>query len=619
MGQLGSQPEKSNANSGDFKRVENALRLATQELENLHQGLITEMTQDIARLRAEKARLQGDIDELQVQYQKLRSQQFASLSEQQLAQQQLWAKQLAQALATHLQKLLTQRLEQLAVNLPTNGLGADTSISNKHSENTYRLLASLDSTLNTAFKSLQQELNSYQSLLSQQLSQMYSLEQQGEAILESLVARLREQLQNEAVRLQAEQRTVQTVSRPESYSAESPDSSRLPTPSNGITNGNGGVSQVADRPRVSQTAHPTIVPVPLEPEAPAAIPKPAPQPRQFTQIQLGLILVLLSSLTLSFQNVVVRIILFKRSIFGLFDLGGFISLANPELGVTPLFVISNSLLLLLMRMILVAPLMIIFAPRLYPGIWRDLKQLISVKRNRPLLSRVVLSGFCLFLSQFLIYIALGNIPTGIATTIFFIYPAVTVLLSWWIFQERPTFFLTMSIITIYLGCFLAGTVGRVAVGANPTWGTIAAVLSGVAFAAYVILTQICAQKLKLHPIPFSFINFCTILLSSAVSLLIFPIGQNAAINWQGLWGGACVLALTTLVGYLLNNYGIPLIGGALASVIGASGPAFTVILAWIMIGEKLQGKEQIVGVLLVTLWVGAIGIEKMKRQPLPGK
>jgi drug/metabolite transporter (DMT)-like permease len=619
MGHLGSQPEKSNTNSGDFKRVENALRLATQELENLHQGLITEMTQDVARLRAEKARLQGDIDELQVQYQRLRSQQFASLSEQQLAQQQLWAKQLAQALATHLQKLLTQRLEQLAVNLPTNGLGADASISNKHSENTYRLLASLDSTLNTAFKSLQQELNSYQSLLSQQLSQMYSLEQQGEAILESLVSRLREQLQNEAVRLQSEQRTVQTVPRPESYPAESPDSSHSPAPTNGITNGNGGVSQVVDRPRVSQTAHPTIVPVVPEPEPPAAIPKPVPKTRQLSQIQLGLILVLLSSLTLSFQNVVVRIILFKRSIFGLFDLGGFISLANPELGITPLFVISNSLLLLLMRMILVAPLMIIFAPRLYPGIWRDLKQLVSVKRNRPLLSRVVLSGFCLFLSQFLIYIALGNIPTGIATTIFFIYPAVTVLLSWWIFQERPTFFLTMSIITIYLGCFLAGTVGRVAVGANPTWGTIAAVLSGVAFAAYVILTQICAQKLKLHPIPFSFINFCTILLSSAVSLLIFPIGQNAAINWQGLWGGACVLALTTLVGYLLNNYGIPLIGGALASVIGASGPAFTVILAWIMIGEKLQGKEQIVGVLLVTLWVGAIGIEKMKRQPLPNK
>lgn len=609
MGQLNNQPESAST-SGEQKRVETVLKSATQELEQLHQGLIAQMSQDMARLQAEKARLQGDIDELQTQYQQLRSQHSTALSDQQLAQQQLWAKQLAQALSSHLQKSLAQRLEQLAANA-TAQTGANASTSSQHSENTYRLLASLDSTLNTAFKSLQQELSSYQSLLSQQLSQMYSLEQQGEAILESLVSRLREQLQTEASRLQAEQRVVQTVPKPEPYSVAPPTDRRPPA-----TNGN-GMSQVIDRPP-QPTAHPTIVPIVPEPEPPAAPAKALPQ-KGISQIQLGLILVLLSSLTLSFQNVVVRIILFKRSIFGWFDLGGFISLADPSQGITPGFVMSNSLLLLLMRMMLVAPMMIIFAPRLYPNIWRDLKQLVSIKRNRPLLSRVVLSGFCLFLSQFLIYIALGNIPTGIATTIFFIYPAVTVLLSWWVFKERPTFFLTMSIITIYLGCFLAGTVGNVAVGANPTWGTIAAVLSGVAFAAYVILTQICAQKLKLHPIPFSFINFCTILLSSAVSLFIFPVGENTAIDWQGLWGGACVLALTTLVGYLLNNYGIPLIGGALASVIGASGPAFTVILAWVIIGESLKGRNQVIGVLLVTLWVGAIGIEKMRRQPQPGK
>lgn len=583
MGQLGNnQPDRYSTASGDIRGMENVLRVATQELENLHQGLITQMTQDVARLQAEKSRLQQDVDQLQSQYQRLQSQQYSALTQQQLAQQQVWAKQLAQALAVHLQKSLNQRLEQLALtSAPLTTADATANLPVQQNESAYRLLSSLDSTLNTAFQSLQQELNSYQSLLSQQLSQMYSLEQQGEAILESLVRRLRDQLQAEAVRIQREEPVTQPVPR---------------SNGNGAT-AHGGSGTVIDRP-----PHPIVPPTP-EPEPTPAV-KAIPKPQQLSRIQLGILLVLLSSLTLSFQNVVVRVILRESTIFGFFQTGGFIS---PS--------VTHSLLLLLMRMVLVSPMMFILAPRLYPPIWRDLKNLLSARSKRPLLIFVIGSGVCLFLSQALIYIALGNISTGVATTIFFIYPAVTVLLAWWLFKDRPTFFLILSVGTIYLGCFLAVPVGRANPLGNPALGTIAAVLSGAAFAAYVILTQLCAQKLKLHPIPFSFINFWTILTLSLASLMFAPPIEWDKISVGGLWGGALVLSCTTLVGYLLNNYGIPMIGGALASVIGASGPAFTVLLAFVMIGEKLQGKDQIIGVVLVTLWVAAIGIEKMKRQP----
>ncbi|WP_416675085.1 hypothetical protein [Egbenema bharatensis] len=67
-------------------------------------------------------------------------------------------------------------------------------------EQTQRLLASIDETVNRAFTSLNHDLSSYQSALSQQINRMHDLGQQGEAILEVLVGRISQQLQSDVVR-----------------------------------------------------------------------------------------------------------------------------------------------------------------------------------------------------------------------------------------------------------------------------------------------------------------------------------------------------------------------------------------------------------------------------------
>jgi drug/metabolite transporter (DMT)-like permease len=59
----------------------------------------------------------------------------------------------------------------------------------------------------------------------------------------------------------------------------------------------------------------------------------------------------------------------------------------------------------------------------------------------------------------------------------------------------------------------------------------------------------------------------------------------------------------------MNNFGIRLIGATSASMIGASNPALTVILAWFTIQETLQGL-QLLGVVLVTLSVALLSQER---------
>jgi drug/metabolite transporter (DMT)-like permease len=452
-------------------------------------------------------------------------------------------------------------------------------------------MASLDNTLNTTFKTLQQELSSYQSSISQQLNRMHSLQQQGEVILETLVERLISQLQEDAGGLSSD---VGKLLGDRFTGQPAPQ----PTPQT--------AAPTSYRPEPTQQMGVVERPAPQ----PAAAPAPAPTPAQ-TQEQknfvTGIVLILLSSLIISIQNIVTRVILSVQPVLFLGEMGGII---GPSAG--------NSLLILAMRMIFVVPGMLIVGSILYPNTLRDIRQLGNPEK-RGSVWIVILSGVSLFLSQFFIYFALGNVATGVAISIFFVFPTVTVLLAWLIFGSRPSFILGLATITIYIGCFL--TVPAAAfqsrAGSNIWLGAGTALLSGVTFAGYVILTQLSAKKLKLHPAPYSVINFFVILVLATGALGFFPANVPEG-NQTALWGGALILAVTTLTGYALNNFGIPMIGAAFASVVSASGPALTSLLAVGVISESLA-LNQWLGVGLVTLWVIGISVDNMSRQKQAAK
>ena len=76
-------------------------------------------------------------------------------------------------------------------------------------------------------------------------------------------------------------------------------------------------------------------------------------------------------------------------------------------------------------MIIVVAVMAFMASFLYPRTWSDVRK-FSRSGDRDLWLKVIGSGFFLFLSQVLIYIAFGNLSAGVALTIFFIFPSVTV-------------------------------------------------------------------------------------------------------------------------------------------------------------------------------------------------
>ena len=351
----------------------------------------------------------------------------------------------------------------------------------------------------------------------------------------------------------------------------------------------------------------------LEPPPGSKPPQPqSPNSSGLSPIQkIGFLLIVLSAVVSSLYNIAIKVIFHEGSqIFGVLEVE---RLLPPTLG--------NILLILTLRFMVVVPLMVLLSPILHPRLWQDLESLANSVRGNPtsanaatkqILLFSIVSGCFLFLSQVLIYIAIAQVTTGMAIALFFVYPMVSGLLSWFLFRDRPTIFRIGAIAAICCGELLvlggSSTIGT----SNTSMGSSTAILSGVAFAAYIILTRVCASKL--HPVTFTLINFATMLLLSFICLML-PF-WNLVVDPSKMLElvlSAFILGVLTLAGYLLNNVGISKLGGSRAALIGGTIPVLTVIFAGLIIQENLDF-VQILGVLLVTFGAAAFSFETMRNQ-----
>jgi drug/metabolite transporter (DMT)-like permease len=602
MGQLDNTPSNP-ADEGQAARE--LLRSLSQDLRALKDDLSGQLNQDILRLQGTKHRLLNDIEILEEEYHSLR-QEFdelkarkdTELNRQQLAQQQVWAKRLAQALASHLQQRLVEDIYRGA---SLNGTSQDGSL-----QNAYQLLSSLDASLNETLHSLQQDLNSYQSSLSQQISRMHSMEQQGEALLDALVNRLSVQLQAQIVRPQG-----------------------LSAIANGYSHGDAAPSHLYDYQQTSlqpplQSADRRSLSLPYEQAAEfshrttsttsganaAARPRTQKHPSSgssTTAFRKGLIFIILSTLALSFHNVLVGIIGYGGQIFG----------QIPVAGIFPL-TIPNSLMLLWLRMLVVLPLMVVVAHNIYPKVWQDIRSFLGTRNKRPLL-QVMASGCFLFMSQVLIYKAISDIGPGVAVTLLFMYPLITVPLAWFLFGDRPTPLRGLVMFAITIGIVftaLPRISTDLAVGTVSPWGVFAGLLSSAAFALYLISMQLSFRRL--HPVPVSLVQFTTIFLLTSLILIggsIFGLETGEPSSYSGLYLSGVLLGGLTLLGYLFNNFGVRLMGAGQASIVASSGPVLTAVLAYLITpGDKsVLQFIQWIGVILVTLGVLALSLERLKK------
>lgn len=526
-----------------------------EQLRALHRSMLLQLTQDLEQLAAEKTQLTVEIDRLQHYRQHLQAQPDSAdrpplldAAGQEWAEQ--WAKQLAQHMGSHLKRAIDQRFDELAAQLASAQPAAP-------------LPYGVPIVVNGRLTSTRTE----QGLIDLERS------------LETLFATLQRD---------------------------------LATSEQELTRRLGRLSQLQgqEAPLLEDLARRLSPPAPPVAAAPAPSPvlppdssnsPDSPDSDRLPAVKQGFIFALASAAILALFNVVLKLILqgdAPEILLGAVAVPGVIT---PGVG--------NALLILLLRTLAIALVFPVIAGRLYGPTWMEIQRLVE-SRDRHLWAMIGLNGVFLFVSQVLLYMAIGAIPTGLAMTLFSLYPIVTIALSWLLWRDQPSPFRVMVMGLILVGGGLALPDGGLATG-DRFGGTLCALGAGVAFAGYLLTVQ--RGTKTLHPIPFTLLSFfCTFSLA-CLGLIVRPDFAATQIDrstWPALLACGVVLGLLTLVSYLLNNLAVRQAGATLAAIVSASGNALTAVLAWLLIQETLQAGQWL-GIGLVTVSVMLLSAERL--------
>ncbi|MBT9316036.1 DMT family transporter [Leptothoe spongobia] len=547
------------------------------DFQSLQRHFADQLTKDIEYLQTEKQRLISDLealrveyDQLYIDYQSLKNESDATLSKRQLAQQNAWAKRLAQVLAQNLREDLHAYVTN-SVELPTP---------------TQDWLYSLDDTLNRSVKALQHDLSSYQSAIAQQLIRMQTMEQQGEVILANLVERLSSQLGDHL----DQSPTLTGTSLPSAL-----DNRPLQDGSAVV-----GSRTYMERPRPDQVTAggtrrvvppyrgKTVKPTTVKPALVSSSKHGSPLKSGAT-LKKGMVLCAIATFGFSAITVLVG---------GLSFGGNLLGVALTGLNTFSFF---NANTLLWLQLVVLIPVLAILAPLLYRSVWRDVGQSL---RSPPRLFALIGGAVFYFFAQVLLFQAAGTIGPAMAAPLMFAYPLLAVPLLWWLNGDRPNILRAVVMLAIAMGVVLI-------LRPLSLENMGAALLSAIAFALYVVTNSLSRQN---HPISTGMIQYGIMGLLSTIILLIRPLVVTQSLSNQLILGGLA-LGVFASVSHFFHYTGLRLVGGLRTALVAASTPLLTALLAVLLLAN--QPALQLIqwpGIILITLGGMTLSLDRLSRQ-----
>ena len=236
----------------------------------------------------------------------------------------------------------------------------------------------------------------------------------------------------------------------------------------------------------------------------------------------------------------------------------------------------------------------ISVPILFAMIQADKKSLYLTKKQLFAVIRLSVIGGALPI--LLLYLSYNYIPTGLATTLHFVYPLVIVLLSAIIYHEKMSRSTLCSVLFVTIGIFMFS---NLSIKVSKI-GVIFALLSGVLYSFYVIYID----RSGLDRMDYIVLTFYTMAFMSVTILIFGLIVDGISFGFTPIsWSFATIISLITTLGAMpLLQLGIRYEGASTAGIISTVEPITTIVIGAAFLGEII-GTGQIIGGALVVFGV----------------
>lgn len=219
--------------------------------------------------------------------------------------------------------------------------------------------------------------------------------------------------------------------------------------------------------------------------------------------------------------------------------------------------------------------------------WQGLPQ-------RPLAVSGLILGFVIYSAQAgLLFVALTRIDASLASLLSYAYPSLVTLAAITLGRERPNSRSLVALVLASTGVLLvlgAGGGGKV-----DGLGVFLALASAFVYATYILLSDRIVQKMS--PL------MLAALVSTGAAVMFVAIGLvtgelNFGFAAQAWFILAAIAVVSTVIAITLFFAGIARVGPSVASILSTLEPPITVLLAFLLLGERLT-LWQIAGGMLV--------------------
>ena len=203
-------------------------------------------------------------------------------------------------------------------------------------------------------------------------------------------------------------------------------------------------------------------------------------------------------------------------------------------------------------------------------------------------------------------LALQWIPASTAVLVFYVYPVAVVLLAAAFLREPLTARKVGATVAAMAGCAL--TVGAGLEGGRPL-GFALVLLAMLALSVYIVLSRPLMRALPAHGSAAVTLTSTAAVLTTA-ALLFDDLSMGG--GTRGLWLVIALSLISTALPITLFLVGIRHVGAGRAAILSTIEPIVTVLLAAVVLGERIGPFQGVGGVLILTgiLWLRA-------ERPLP--
>ncbi|MFO1427805.1 MAG: DMT family transporter [Steroidobacteraceae bacterium] len=229
----------------------------------------------------------------------------------------------------------------------------------------------------------------------------------------------------------------------------------------------------------------------------------------------------------------------------------------------------------------------------------------------PAIAAAALAGFaCYYVGALLDFQALSMIDASIERVLLFSYPAFVVLYLALRQRRRPEAAVLAAVGLTYLGIFLAVGGFDLAVLRANFAGALLVIGAALSYAAYFLIGERYTREIG------SSLFTLFAMSAAALALAVHYLVRHGLSGLGGIAPRAWLLLLLIAVVCMfvpasMQAEGVRRVGAQRGSVISTIGPPTTIVLSWLLLGERMSG-WQIAGVALI---VGGILVLDISRRP----